>query len=446
MAKLLSTWRTATVGDVVLRHFSGPSPTCEERTVRSAEEWGLLKTTAVRWEGWQPDAHKVPPRKYWGNRSIEVHAGDVLVTKAGPRHRVGVVVFVRVTQPQLMVSGKMVGLRPDPSVILPQLLSGILSTRGPQQHLERVKTGMAESQLNFSNSMLLATPLVFPQDLSEQRHIAVILDTVDEAIRQTEAMVEKLKKIKQGLLQDLLTRGIGKDGKLRPTPEQAPHLYKDSPLGKIPKEWEMRQVKETGTIVTGTTPSTACRSYYGGEVMFISPGDMTKEGDQILDTEARISRAGLAVCRPIPRNSICTVCIGSTIGKMGLSSATCATNQQINTLIPYEKAAVDFLYFSMALHLPPQLRRATGLQAVPIVNGAVFSRMQISIPADKNERYTIGEILVSASACISTEITSRNKLRLVKAGLLEDLLTGRVRVTDLPKDVEKMLDEFARRN
>lgn len=205
MAKLLSTWRRATVGDVVLRHFSGPSPTCEERTVRSAEEWGLLKTTAVSWEGWQPDAHKVPPRKYWGNRSIEVHAGDVLVTKAGPRHRVGVVVFVRVTQPHLMVSGKMVGLRPDPSVILPQLLSGILSTRGPQQHLERVKTGMAESQLNFSNAMLLATPLVFPSDLSEQRRLAAILDMADDAIRQTEAMVEKLKKIKQGLNEDLLT-------------------------------------------------------------------------------------------------------------------------------------------------------------------------------------------------------------------------------------------------
>lgn len=77
---------------------------------------------------------------------------------------------------------------------------------------------------------------------SEQRRIAAILDTLDEAIRRTEQVIEKLNQMKQGLLHDLLTRGIDDNGELRPPPEEAPHLYKDSPLGRIPRRWEVEQL------------------------------------------------------------------------------------------------------------------------------------------------------------------------------------------------------------
>lgn len=122
-------WAQVQVRNLITKKFTGPSPTCEERPIASDEEWGLLKTTAVTWSGWREDAHKVPPASYWGNESIEVHPGDVLITKAGPRHRVGVVVHVRSTRPHIMVSGKMVGLRPKASVVLPQILAGLLSTK-----------------------------------------------------------------------------------------------------------------------------------------------------------------------------------------------------------------------------------------------------------------------------------------------------------------------------
>jgi type I restriction enzyme, S subunit len=119
-------WRATTVGGVVSRCYSGPSPTCEERNIQSNEEWGLLKTTAITWSGWNQFAHKVPPRLYWNNEAIEVHPGDVLITKAGPRHRVGVVVDVPATLPRLMVSGKMIGLTPDFASVLPRVLAGVL--------------------------------------------------------------------------------------------------------------------------------------------------------------------------------------------------------------------------------------------------------------------------------------------------------------------------------
>ena len=72
---------------------------------------------------------------------------------------------------------------------------------------------------------------------AEQRRIAEILSTLDETIEQTEALIAKYQQIKAGLMHDLLTRGVTLDGKLRPTRAEAPHLYKQSPLGWIPKEW-----------------------------------------------------------------------------------------------------------------------------------------------------------------------------------------------------------------
>ena len=70
--------------------------------------------------------------------------------------------------------------------------------------------------------------------IPEQRRIAEILDTLDEVIRHTEQLIAKLQQMKQGLLHDLLTRGIDDNGELR-DPVRHPEQFKDSPLGRIPK-------------------------------------------------------------------------------------------------------------------------------------------------------------------------------------------------------------------
>ena len=78
----MSEWIETTVGDVIARCYSGPSPTCEERNIRSEEEWGLLKTTAVTWAGWNELAHKVPPRVYWHNKGTSWSRKQALDTES----------------------------------------------------------------------------------------------------------------------------------------------------------------------------------------------------------------------------------------------------------------------------------------------------------------------------------------------------------------------------
>ena len=192
-------WDESSVRELIIHHGSGPSPTCEEREM-IGDEWGLLKTTAVTWNaGWQSTAHKVPPREYWGNHALEVRPGDVVVTKAGPRHRVGVVAYVDATRPRLMVSGKMVLLRPDPLKVHGRVLAQLLALPGAQKYLDSRTTGMAESQVNFANSALLELRVAVPS-MSEQRHITEALDAVDHTIAATTNLIAKLSQRREGAL------------------------------------------------------------------------------------------------------------------------------------------------------------------------------------------------------------------------------------------------------
>ena len=122
-------------------------------------------------------------------------------------------------------------------------------------------------------------PICFPTSQEEQQHIADILTSCDEVIEQTEKAIAKYQAIKTGMLQDLFTRGVDANGKLRPTPEEAPELYKDSPLGKIPNEWDIQSLGEITTKVgSGITPT-------GGESVYKKSGIMFLRSQNILRNE-----------------------------------------------------------------------------------------------------------------------------------------------------------------
>ncbi len=94
-------------------------------------------------------------------------------------------------------------------------------------------------------------------DSNTQTTIADILATIDDAIEQTEALIAKTQQIKAGLMHDLFTRGVTPNGELRPPRSEAPQLYKQSPLGWIPKEWEIGRCGELFEVQLGKMMSPA---------------------------------------------------------------------------------------------------------------------------------------------------------------------------------------------
>ena len=263
--------------------------------------------------------------------------------------------------------------------------------------------------------------------LPEQRKIARILSTVDAVIEKTEAAIAKYKVIKSGMMRDLFTRGIDlKTGKLRPRYEDAPELYKQSELGWVPEEWEVEILEEMAEITTGSTPPTSNTWNYGDDYMFVSPSDIN-ENQFIQSTEKMLSIAGFLLCRKLPAKSICVVCIGSTIGKMAFTVRECATNQQINAVVPRNTNLTDFLYYAMLFYNGEQFRKETGLQAVPIVNKSNFSKFLLPL-VEENEAISIAKKLFAIDIQLQTEFANTHKYQQLKFALMSDLLTGKVRV------------------
>jgi restriction endonuclease S subunit len=111
---------------------------------------------------------------------------------------------------------------------------------------------------------------------SEQKSIATILNTIDEAIAAAEAQLAKQEKIKQGLLQDLLTRGIDESGQIRPHWEDRPDLYKKTDLGVIPKDWDIQNLESLSSLITSGSRNWA-DFYSNVGALFIRIGNLTRE-------------------------------------------------------------------------------------------------------------------------------------------------------------------------
>ncbi len=247
-------------------------------------------------------------------------------------------------------------------------------------------------------------PLLLTKSKTEQRQIARILSTADAVIEKTQSAIAKYKAIKQGMLQDLFTRGIDLNtNKLRPCYQDAPKLYKESKLGMIPREWEVESIDSIGEIVTGSTPQTARAEYYGDDFLFVSPADI-QDNFFIHETGKNLTQSGFDVTRKLPENSICVVCIGSTIGKMALLAKEGCTNQQINSVICFDPELSFYFFYAMMLYNEPQFRRETGLQAVPIVNKSQFSEFLLPV-AEKTEALKIAERLAAIDNKFQTEQT-----------------------------------------
>jgi len=215
--------------------------------------------------------------------------------------------------------------------------------------------------------------------------------------------------------------------------------YKHTKVGWIPENWDAPHVREIGRVITGSTPRTDTPLYYGGPFPFVSPGDLA-ETKYVCRSEKTLSEEGFASCRPIPEGGILFTCIGSTIGKMAIAGRSLATNQQINAIVVSEAASAEYVYYAL-LQLSPKVRLLAGEQAVPIINKREFSSFRIPMPP-VIEQERIAEVLSAWDKAIGNcELLIMN-YELLKKGLMQQLLTGRLRFPEFePRSTRKEISK-----
>ena len=206
-----------------------------------------------------------------------------------------------------------------------------------------------------------------------------------------------------------------------------PPGYKQTALGPIPEDWEIKNLSSLAEISTGKTPPTSNQNYYGNEFFFVSPTDLGSQ-KWVSDTEKKLSLQGFNISKKFPPNSILFTCIGSTIGKIGMAYKQLTTNQQINTILPNNSFHSDFLYYFLDL-FAYKIKKNASETAVPIINKTSFGNTLIAIPPTLSEQTAIANALNDADALISELETLIAKKRLLKQGTMQQLLTGKKRLS-----------------
>jgi type I restriction enzyme S subunit len=370
-------------------------------------------------------------RRFQESANLALEVGDVLLVKDGST--LGISNIVRRLPSPTTINGSIALLRCGAG-LHPPFLHQLTKGQAFQKLVQDKKSGLGVPHLFQADLREFRVP---SPPLPEQRRIAEILDTLDEAIRKTEQVIAKLQQMKQGLLHDLLTRGIDEHGELR-DPERHPEQFEDSPLGRIPGGWEVVPIVAYGS----GGPSSVVNGPFGSDLL---TSELRAKGVPVIYIrdvrENRYRRVSVVHVTPKKARSLsfCDVRRGDVlVAKVGTPPCIAAPYLlESGAIVTQDVIRVRVEVDSDAVFLSGLLNSSLGRAAIRKISvGGTrervsltdFKRVRLPKPQD-DERREIGNRIASLleqEDCLHAE---DQKLRTLKQGLMDDLLTGRVRVS-----------------
>ena len=269
-----------------------------------------------------------------------------------------------------------------------------LKSRQDQIMRLRVGSGLP----NIQKRSIEEFPIIFPESKTEQQKIAEILGAVDEDIEKTQKVIEATEKLKRGLMQQLFTRGIGHT------------KFKDTKIGQIPEEWEIKTFEKFAVLQRGFDLPVQDRQV--GKYDLVTSNGVT-------DTHAEYKVKGPGV----------------VTGRSGtLGNVFYIENDfwPLNTTLyikDFHGNHEKFVYYKIKSFDVSRFGTGTG---VPTLNRNIVHKEIVAVPKYAEQK-EIAEILSAVDEKISVNKKLKEKLTLLKKGLMQDLLSGRKRVSSLLK-------------
>mgnify|MGYP000868650862 CR=1 FL=1 len=183
-------WESITLDDAISTIDAGWSPACLPSARDDDSKWGVLKTTSVQVLRFMPHEHKELPSSLDPRPQYQIGVGDILITRAGPKNRVGICCVVDNAPPRLMISDKLIRFHIVDDLIDARFVALCLSAGEPGRIVERLKSGMAESQMNISQDKLRAVTIPLPP-MAEQRRILGKIESIMMVIDVFEGHLRK---------------------------------------------------------------------------------------------------------------------------------------------------------------------------------------------------------------------------------------------------------------
>lgn len=248
-----------------------------------------------------------------------------------------------------------------------------------------------------------------PPTLAEQERIAGALSSIDTLIGALNEQIEKKRHIKQGAMQQLLT------GKKR--------------LAGFTGEWEERRLDEIGFLTAGGTPSTMEPSYWDGDINWLQSGAVQNciiTPDAVIKT---ITKAGLqnSAAYLIKPDSVLIAITGATCANVGYLTFESAANQSVVSIEPNEENCAMFLFQKLLTERTNILSNKGG-SAQSGVTLKALKQLTIVVPPTIAEQSAIATVLSRMDTEIAALEQKRDKYIAIKSGMMQNLLTGKIRL------------------
>lgn len=343
--------------------------------------------------------------------SCNIYSGEIILSKMGDP--VGRACIIPKHIERCIMASDGIRLVVDENRFSKYFIYSLINSKQIREAIERKSTGSTRKRIGLDELKKIKLPN--PLKLEEQQKIAACLSSLDEVITAENQKLEVLKDHKKGLLQNLLPQAA------ETVPKFRFKEFEDS------GEWVEKCLGEVADVITGNTPSTSERDYYGGDKMLVSPADINVNRF-VVEAKTTLTELGFSKTRKIRANSVLFVCIGSTIGKVAQNKFECATNQQINSLVPFKEYSSAFLYSLLEAN-SQKIASLAGKQAVPLINKTTFSLVKLPFPPDLAEQEKIADALSSVDDLIKAQNQKLEALQLHKKGLLQGLFPNVNEVT-----------------
>ena len=349
------------------------------------------------------------------NKRSKVDLADVLFSMIGT---VGETAIVKENYPSFTI--KNVGLlKTNGNYLLAYWLHYYFKSSCAKRYIRDNLKGTTQKYIPLHT--LRDFPIVLPENIKEMKKIVEILNTIDKAIDKTDEIIAKTEKLKRGLMQKLLTKGIG----------HKEFKYSEELGCKIPKEWEVVRLGNIFRVETGTTPSTKKKEYWkNGTINWITPTDLSKLNGKIhiSNSERKITKEALRDhnLTLLPKGSI-IVSTRAPVGYVAVLDIDATFNQGCKGLISKSSEINTEFYCYYFLSIKRKLEQLSGGSTFKELSKNALECIRIPLPP-LPEQQKIAEILSTVDKKLELEKKRKEKLERVKKSLMEILLSGKVRV------------------
>jgi len=252
----------------------------------------------------------------------------------------------------------------------------------------------------------LEVPMPVPP-LPEQRAIAAALSDVDALLAKLDQFIAKKRDLKQAAMQQLLT------GQTR--------------LPGFSGEWEVKRLGALAEMGSGGTPLSSVAAYYDGDIPWVSISDMTNGGKVIESTERNLTALGFAnsAAQMFPAGTVLYAMYAS-LGECSIAGKPLCTSQAILGIRPKGNLSAEFLYYYL-MSLKPVVKTLGQQGTQSNLNKGMVQDFRLSLPT-LPEQTAIATVLSDMDAELSVLAGRRDKTRALKQGMMQELLTGRIRL------------------